>query len=726
MPVLHCPAKIFVAHGDRALHKVSERVGKVRIDPLDKQFPGDDTVVLVRHLMQHEITDSIHAEEINEIVGINDVAFGFAHLLAALQEPRMSEDLLRKRFTERHQENRPVNGMEADDILADEVQIRRPFLFIKIRAVPIGVISDAGDIVAQRIKPYIDNMARVKVHRNAPLEARAGDAQILQSREQEVIHHLIAPRNGLDEFRMRVDVFDQARRIFLHAEEICLFLLRMDISSADRAFSLRRKLRLRVERLALRAVQAVILSLVNIALLIKALENLLNLDDMVLVRRADEAIVGCVHEIPDALNFCRRFVDEFLRLHALFNSTRLYLLPVLIGAGLEPDIVSVRPLITCNRIRKNNLVGIADMRLARRVGNCRCDVVFSFILHITCFSLVKTRRHTRVIGQRWGSGYIYDAPPGVFLSRPDAVSVYRLIRNNLAAVLRDKDLHFPLCRRLSVLGVNAPAVAFILINFIGSGIDHRLDGEAESRNHQHSGSRCRDIAHIRVFVEFEPAAVSADFLDDRETVLQCMLMHCISHVAHERPWLCCLDADLHAFLCDPHQFLLLFRDLADTVHSGRVREKSVQDRAAVDIDDVAFLQDNLIRRNTMADLLVDGGADTLRIALIVKVRWNASHFDRRIVDDIVNFLRCHAGMNLLANFIKNRNVDLRALANTFHLRRRFDEGAVRNLRALELICTELLVKRLMAVLVLFSTAAPAWSIAVNFFLRKPDQSSSFP
>ena len=220
--------------------------------------------------------------------------------------------------------------------------------------------------------------------------------------------------------------------------------------------------------------------------------------------------------------------------------------------------------------------------------------------------------------------------------------------------------------------------------------------------------------------------MSADFLDDRETVLQCMLMHCISHVAHERPWLCCLDADLHAFLCDPHQFLLLFRDLADTVHSGRVREKSVQDRAAVDIDDVAFLQDNLIRRNTMADLLVDGGADTLRIALIVKVRWNASHFDRRIVDDIVNFLRCHAGMNLLANFIKNRNVDLRALSNTFHLRRRFDEGAVRNLRALELICTELLVKRLMAVLVLFSTAAPAWSIAVNFFLRKPDQSSSFP
>ena len=47
--------------------------------------------------MKYEITDSINAEEINQLVCVDNVSFGFAHFSIALEKPRMTEYLLRKR-----------------------------------------------------------------------------------------------------------------------------------------------------------------------------------------------------------------------------------------------------------------------------------------------------------------------------------------------------------------------------------------------------------------------------------------------------------------------------------------------------------------------------------------------------------------------------------------------------------------------------------------------------
>ena len=47
--------------------------------------------------MQYEIADCVHAEEIYQIIRIQHVSFGFAHFSIALEKPRMTEYLLRKR-----------------------------------------------------------------------------------------------------------------------------------------------------------------------------------------------------------------------------------------------------------------------------------------------------------------------------------------------------------------------------------------------------------------------------------------------------------------------------------------------------------------------------------------------------------------------------------------------------------------------------------------------------
>ena len=78
--------------------------------------------------MQNKVTYRIHSKEIYQFIRIQNISFGFAHLAVALQKPRMSEYLLRKRKSQSHQEYRPVNGMETDDILSDQMKVCRPVL----------------------------------------------------------------------------------------------------------------------------------------------------------------------------------------------------------------------------------------------------------------------------------------------------------------------------------------------------------------------------------------------------------------------------------------------------------------------------------------------------------------------------------------------------------------------------------------------------------------------
>ena len=260
-------AKVLVAHRNGTVHQVSKRVCQIRVYALAHQLPGDRSVVFIRHLMQYEIAYRIEAENVDHIVHVDHVALGLTHLLAALQQPGMAEHLLGQGLAERHQENRPIDRMETDDVLADQVQVGRPILLVKITVFAVGVIAYAGDIVAQRVKPHVNHVLVVKVHGNAPLERGSGHAKILQTGQQEVVHHLVLSGHGLNEFGMRVDMLDQAVRILLHLEKVSLFLFVMHCAAADGALAVL-QLRLGIKGLTLRAVLSFIGALVDVALII--------------------------------------------------------------------------------------------------------------------------------------------------------------------------------------------------------------------------------------------------------------------------------------------------------------------------------------------------------------------------------------------------------------------------------------------------------------------------
>ena len=83
----------------------------------------------------------------------------------------MAEYFLGQFKTESHEHNRPINCVEAKNVLADYMRICRP-IFVEQLGAAVGIIAESGDIVRKRVYPDIDDMLVIKVDRNAPFERR--------------------------------------------------------------------------------------------------------------------------------------------------------------------------------------------------------------------------------------------------------------------------------------------------------------------------------------------------------------------------------------------------------------------------------------------------------------------------------------------------------------------------------------------------------------------------
>ena len=144
-------------------------------------------------------------------------------------------------------------------------------------------------------------------------------------------------------------MLDQAVCIFAHLKEICLFLCRMYFHAALRAFSVF-DLALCIECLALFAVHAFVCAFINIAFFIKLAEDLLNLNFMIRIRCADKAVIGSIHQIPDALYFTCSFINKFLRGFSCRDRFVFDLLSMLVSSCLETYIIAFHSAETCDRI----------------------------------------------------------------------------------------------------------------------------------------------------------------------------------------------------------------------------------------------------------------------------------------------------------------------------------------------------------------------------------------
>ena len=99
---------------------------------------------------------------------------------------------------------------------------------------------------------------------------------------------------------------------------------------------------------------------------------------MVGVGGADEAVVTYIHLVPYPFDVARHFVDELFGGEVDGGGFFFYLLPVLVGARLEADVIALKALETRQKVGKHYLVNVADMRRSGGIRNCGCQVIFGF------------------------------------------------------------------------------------------------------------------------------------------------------------------------------------------------------------------------------------------------------------------------------------------------------------------------------------------------------------
>jgi len=263
--------------------------------------------------------------------------------------------------------------MEPDDLLAHEMHVGGP-VFVQI---VIAVVFEAqgGHVVKEGVDPYIDHMARVKVHRHAPGEAGPGHAQVLQTGIDEVADHLVDPAPGLQIVRVHQQVPDPVG-VLGQPEEVGFFLRILDLPAAVGAFAVL-QLALGPEALAGLAVFALISSLVDVAVVVHLPEDFLDGGHMIVVGGADEPVVGNVHQLPQVLNALGAgddLVHELLGGDPGGFGLVLDFLAMLVGAGQEHHIIALKPLIAGHGVRGHGAVGVADVQPGRRVVNGGRDV----------------------------------------------------------------------------------------------------------------------------------------------------------------------------------------------------------------------------------------------------------------------------------------------------------------------------------------------------------------
>ena len=97
---------------------------------------------------------------------------------------------------------------------------------------------------------------------------------------------------------------------------------------------------------------------------------------MVVVRGADEMIVGYVKLLPEILYAGNDLINILLGSYSLFFGDSLYFLAVLVRSGKEFDIIAPKSFITRHCIRSDGAIGVSYMEFIAGIIDRRSYVEF--------------------------------------------------------------------------------------------------------------------------------------------------------------------------------------------------------------------------------------------------------------------------------------------------------------------------------------------------------------
>ena len=199
----------------------------------------------------------------------------------------VDEQLVGQLVPGREQHRGPDHGVEAQDVLAQELPAGRPQARRQILA--RACVGERRGVVDERVDPDVDRLVGIPRQRHAPVDGLARDRDVAQP-ALDVRAHLVEPRLRQHERRIRRVALEQALGVVREPEER-VALLRERRHGAVLGAAAVDQVVLAVERLAGGAVEARVRALVEVAALAHALHEALHERLVLGIGRADEEVV---------------------------------------------------------------------------------------------------------------------------------------------------------------------------------------------------------------------------------------------------------------------------------------------------------------------------------------------------------------------------------------------------------------------------------------------------
>ena len=225
----HDALEVALDHRGRPRGEVAEAVRELGLVARREVLPRERAVLPERDRREEVEAVRVRAEHVGDLGRRDAGELRLRHLLAADEQPAVREHAARHLDARGHQHRGPDDGVEAQDVLADDV-VRGPAAG---ELLGVGAVADRGRVVQQRVDPHVDDVRLVPRHLDAPVERRPRDRQVLQALLDER-DDLVARRLGPDEVAVVVEL-EQLVLELAQLEEVVLLLQQLERLRVDRA-----------------------------------------------------------------------------------------------------------------------------------------------------------------------------------------------------------------------------------------------------------------------------------------------------------------------------------------------------------------------------------------------------------------------------------------------------------------------------------------------------------
>ena len=284
----------------------------------------------------------------------------------------MGEDFFGEGETHGFEHDGPVNGVELEDILAEDLDVGGPefgtgSLGGAVQGAGEGGITERGgdgDVIGEGVEPDVGDERGVERDGDAPVEAGGGPgtAEVFERIVFEETEDFIAAIVGFDEIGVGFDVIDEPRLVFAEAEIVVVFDQFDDLAVEGIESAVGEAVLFGEERFLSGRVVAAVFGLVEVAGFVESSEDGLN--DFAVTRGggADEIVVGEVEAFGQGFPGDGQSIAISLGFEALGLGGLLDLLSMFIQAGEEEHVVAEAAARAGDDVGEDLFIGVTEVR----------------------------------------------------------------------------------------------------------------------------------------------------------------------------------------------------------------------------------------------------------------------------------------------------------------------------------------------------------------------------